>query len=238
MKKLNSQTGFTLVELMISLGVSVLLVAAVYATYTLQRKNTSAQDQVVVMQQNLRSGLMMISQEVKMAGYDPRLIALDRSCGVDGDGLNMAPGIHTATATTLGFSMDLDQDGKCSSDNENITYSLYTGGDGVQKLGRKNPLANQAVAENVEHIEFWYTLDNGTQTTSPTTLQMNQIRRVTLSMLVRVGQADPNYVNTTVYAPASGADWAVNGAAVGDAPNDSFRRRLVITNFSCRNMGT
>lgn len=235
MKKANNK-GFTLVELIVSLAVSVIVIASVYATYTLQRNSSAAQDHVVEMQQNLRAGLVLFKQEVRMAGYNPTLKTKHRSCDATGSAKKVMPGVHTATATEFGFSMDLDQDGRCSSDSENVTYSLYDLSDGVQKLGRSNPDANEAVTDNIERIEFLYTLDDGTQLTTPSATQIRKIIRVTVSMLARVGTQDVKYVNNTVYTPASGANWAVNGKALNEAPEDNFRRRMVITTFDCRNL--
>lgn len=230
--------GFTLVELVISMVVALIITAAVYSTYTLQQKNNTAQYQVTEMQQNLRAGLMMMSKEIKLAGYDPKLKTNDKTCNAEGKGLKRAPGVHTATATTFGFSMDIDQNGDCSGTGENVTYSLFTAVDGIQKLGRRSPpsAAIQAVAEYVERIEFFYTLDNNTTTTTPTASQLNDIRAVTLSVLVRAAQQSPNFVNSTVYTPVSGANWAINGKALGVAPGDGFRRRLITTTVNCRNM--
>jgi hypothetical protein len=36
--------------------------------------------------------------------------------------------------------MDIDEDGALGGAGEKITYSLYTASDGLQKLGRKNPI--------------------------------------------------------------------------------------------------
>lgn len=223
----NNEKGFTLVELMISLVLSLLITAAMYATYTLQRKSAASQGRVMEMQQNLRAGLMMMSKEIKMAGYDPDKIAKDKTCDVDGDGKSVAPGIHTATATALGFSMDLNRDGDCAGTGENVTYQTYTAVDGIRKLSRKSPNINSAVAENIENIEFFYTLSDGTQTAAPSAAKLSDIHMVTISILARSAERDPQYINNTTYTTASGAKWVVN---------DGLKRRFVVTNVNCRNM--
>lgn len=220
--------GFTLVELMVSLVISILITAAVYATYTLQRKTAASQDRVTEMQQNLRAGTILMSSEIKMAGYNPKRTTRDRTCDAGGTGKLMAPGVHTATNSSFGFSMDLDENGDCNGAGENVTYSLYTAADGIQKLGRMNPTVNQAVAENIENIEFYYSLNDGTRTLTPSALELKRIHTVHISMLALAAQRDPQYVNNRTYTTASGVPWAVN---------DGFKRRFLTININGRNMG-
>ncbi len=238
LRKISIESGFTLVELMVSLVVSMLVMAGVYSTYLMQRKTATAQDQVVETQQNIRAGMMVMGQEVKMAGYYPWLKSKDTSCGPqEGPELSMTVGVHTATSTSFGFSMDLDSNGNCSGTGENVTYNLYTDVDGISKLGRKSPVANEAVAENIERMEFFYLLEDGTATVAPAAAQLASIRSVTVSILARTNHADSKFINNTVYTPASGADWAINGKAAGTPPGDGYRRRMLVSNIQCRNMG-
>lgn len=227
MLRIHNEKGFTLVELMISLAISLLITAGMYATYTLQRKSAASQDRVTEMQQNLRASLMMMSKEIKMAGYDPERTTKDKSCDVDGNGKSVTPGIHTATATAFGFSMDLDKNGDCGSTGENVTYQMYTAADGIKKLSRKSPNTNNAIAESIDQMEFLYTLSDGTTTTSPSDAKRSDITMVTISILAQASERDPNYINNTTYTTASGVNWVVN---------DARKRRFVVTNVNCRNM--
>ncbi|MDX9964747.1 prepilin-type N-terminal cleavage/methylation domain-containing protein, partial [Desulfobacter postgatei] len=63
--------GFTLIELLIALAISGIVLVGVYAQFTSQQASYIAQDQVVEMQQNLRAGITYMTQELRMAGYDP-----------------------------------------------------------------------------------------------------------------------------------------------------------------------
>ena len=68
---LGNARGFTLVELMITLAMSGIIVAAVYSAYVIQQKTYFTQDKVVEMQQNIRAGLEMMASEIRMATFDP-----------------------------------------------------------------------------------------------------------------------------------------------------------------------
>ena len=102
-----------------------------------------------------------------MAGYDP-----DRTTGA---------GIIGASHDSGEFTMVADNDGK---DNDNdkddlgddagvyepgelktVSFSLYDAyGDKDTDMGRKVGKQRRALAENVEEVEFLYTLDDGSQT--------------------------------------------------------------------------
>ena len=61
--------GVTLVELLISLAVSGILVAALYRAFAGQQKNYAVQEQVVDIQQNVRVAINRMMRETRMAGF-------------------------------------------------------------------------------------------------------------------------------------------------------------------------
>lgn len=220
------KNGFTLVELMVAMAIAGIVITVLAFTYTMQQRSATAQEQITEMQQNLRAGLAILERDIRMAGFDPtHTVAAPK-------------GIITATNNTLRITQDLNEDGDVADTGEDITYSLYIAADGIQKLGRNDNtggLGNQAVAENIEALEFYYTMDDGSQVLAP--LQPRNIRSIQVSLLARASRVDPDFYNSMIYTPASGNAWDLNGAAAGTAPNDNIRRRLIITTIQCRNMG-
>lgn len=228
-----STEGFTLIELMITMLISGLIVAAIYSAYTAQQRTYLAQEQIAEMQQNIRAGLMIMTRDIRMAGYDPT-----SNSGAD---------IVSATRGRFSFSQDLTNtagtasggDGKLDGPNENVAFGFSLAADagidgeadaGAASLGRNTGGGFQSIAENVGAIEFYYTLEDGTQTTTPG--DVDDIRSVTASILARAGKPDRKFTNNMIYTPASGV--AFNG---GQPYTDNFRRRLLITTVNCRNMG-
>ena len=67
----NISRGFTMVELLITMLISGVIMAAIYSAYTAQQRTYLAQQQVAGMQQNIRAGLDIMVRELRMAGYDP-----------------------------------------------------------------------------------------------------------------------------------------------------------------------
>ncbi|KAF0188873.1 MAG: type IV pilus assembly protein [Desulfobulbaceae bacterium] len=233
-----SNRGFTLVEIMIALAISGIVMAAIYSVYISQQRTSIVQEQVVEMQQNVRASLDIMEREIRMAGYSRSRTGATIP--------NVT--ITTANANQLIFRMvadtdGMDNDGSGVADEdgeiESIEYYLYDAyGDGDLDLGRRTPSNTQAVAENIDAIEFNYIMANGTLTTTPA--QPNDVRAVQISILARAGREDREFTNSITYTSGSGnAAWDINGATAGtgNPPNDNFRRRLLITTVQCRNMG-
>jgi prepilin-type N-terminal cleavage/methylation domain-containing protein len=66
--KRSHQHGFSLVELLMTLLIMSLIMTAVYSLYSTNMKSAYTQDEVVDVQQNIRIAMMVISQDIKMAG--------------------------------------------------------------------------------------------------------------------------------------------------------------------------
>ena len=69
LKKLSGQRGFTLVELMVTVAMTAMLVAAMYALFGDQEKLYATEEQIIQMQQNARVAMEMLSRDVRMAGF-------------------------------------------------------------------------------------------------------------------------------------------------------------------------
>ncbi len=223
--KLSNRSGFTLVELMLTMAISGIIMAAIYSAYIAQQRTYLAQEQVAQMQQNIRAAMDIMTREIRMAGYNP-----NSSAGA---------GITTALPGELSFTQDLNSDGDFTDSQEDLTYSLYVATDGVRKLGRRDNTgaapAFQAVAEGFDALEFRYLDAANAVTAIPA-----DIRSIQISILARANRPDTSFTNTMIYTPASGnAAWDINGtvAGTGNPPNDNFRRRLLITSIQCRNLG-
>ena len=207
--------GFTLIEILVAMALSAVVAAAIYKHFTAQQQVYRIQDQAVEMQQNLRGGTDLLLKELRMTGFDPNL--------------SSSAGFVTATASSLRFTMDLNKDGDLSDADEDVSYFLYTSS-GITSLGRLVPGGtNQPVAENIQGLEFCYTLNDGTQTSAPGATDLDRIRRVEITMLARAAQQDKGHIDRKTYnEQPCGTTWGPF--------NDGYRRRLTRTTVTCRNM--
>ena len=246
MKRFND--GFTLVELMVAMAMASIVVAVIYTAYDVQTRIYTEQDRAAEMQQNLRAAMAFMQREARMAGYNPSG-GKDNSCDAQtGAPKKVAPGVHTATATSFGFSMDLNEDGDCGDTGENVTYSIYTDGDGIQKLGRAAPNVNQAIAEHVTNIDFVYLFPppkvgapiKDAPTQAPAATKLDDIVSVQISLLARSKQANLKAATTSSYPVAMpdpyGKSTTVLTATWGPF-TDSYKRQVLTASVNCRNMG-
>ncbi|MBW2568666.1 MAG: prepilin-type N-terminal cleavage/methylation domain-containing protein, partial [Deltaproteobacteria bacterium] len=67
----NRESGFTLVELLISMTIGLIILTALSSTFLMQRKIYDVQEQMVEMVQTARAAMDMMTREIRMAGYDP-----------------------------------------------------------------------------------------------------------------------------------------------------------------------
>ncbi|MCX5723715.1 MAG: PilW family protein [Nitrospirae bacterium] len=66
---LTAEQGMTLVELLVGLVVAMVVVAAAFTVLVTTQKATTANDQVVETQQNVRIAMDLLSRDIKLAGF-------------------------------------------------------------------------------------------------------------------------------------------------------------------------
>ena len=177
---LKNINGFTLVELMVSMSIGMVILAAVTTTFMSQTRIYNAQEQINEMQQNARGVLDIISREVKMAGYKP-----------SGGGFN---GV-TYSTTQLMVQADLDSNGAISTGstaNEQITYAYDSANEQINRAVGSG--SAQILAEHITAFTFSY-LDS---TGAATTVTAN-IRQVSITITATTAKPDPNYTSNGGY---------------------------------------
>jgi type IV pilus assembly protein PilW len=157
---LKTNGGFSLIELIVAMGIGMVVLAAVTTTFMSQARFYTAQEQINEMEQNARGVLDLISRELKMAGYKP--------AGGTFDGV-------TYSTSQLMIQADLDSTGAISTSstaNEQITYAY----DSTNKqITRKVGSGTAAVlADNITAFTFSYLDSSGAATT--TSASIRQVR--------------------------------------------------------------
>ncbi|WP_417913954.1 prepilin-type N-terminal cleavage/methylation domain-containing protein [Candidatus Electronema sp. JM] len=228
-KKILASSGFTLVEIMISLVLSSFVIAGVYGVYSIQQRSYKTQGQVADLQQQLRSALDFITRDIRMVGYNPG-------------------GVCSVNPTTYGIlNMGVDNFSFEYCGLEDNTWKLHTvtysleGSRLMRNLQvQDSPGQQQAVAEGIDAIEFRYLQGNSPpghpELPPPEADLAKDTRIIQLSILIRSLYPDPYYKDTITYLPASGKAWTRTSGS-GNPPNDNYQRRLLVTSIELRNVG-
>ncbi|MGB0910898.1 MAG: PilW family protein [Nitrospirales bacterium] len=177
MTEFNNQ-GFTLIEVVIALALSVITVGAIYTIYLGQVKSEIVREDKLDMQQHARVAMDLIVRELNMAGYDPRHVNQDENLNNDFDGIAYHP-------TQLVVKADLNGNGSPTDSNESIQFShdpiTFT-------LRRDTGGGRQPLAEHVEKFSIKYFDHTGQITTNS-----QQIRQIELHLKARTERPDPRY---------------------------------------------
>ncbi|MEX0830666.1 MAG: prepilin-type N-terminal cleavage/methylation domain-containing protein [Nitrospirales bacterium] len=174
-----SREGFTLIEMVVALGLSLVTVSAVYSLYLSELRGQLVREDMLEMQQQARVVMDVVSREILMAGYDPRGVNNDVDLSNDFLGITYDSG-------RLIIKADLNGNGLVTDSNESITF-IY---DSLTHTLRRNTGGgNQPFGENIESFLVGYFDQGGNPTVDST-----KIRQVKITVTARTGVPDLKYV--------------------------------------------
>lgn len=192
---ISDQKGLTLVELMITLVLSLLLMAAVYMTYHTQHVTSQVQHQVTSVQQDIRAVAEIIAKDIRNAGCDPT------DAGID----SLVATSNSSGPSTLSLYTDLDEDGTTGSLNERVYYDWGITANSTLTRTDLNAAAGsqvQTLARNVTGFSFTY-LDQLYTSSGVTPLAGNEnnVYYIQINISMRSDQTDPDtgqFINRTI----------------------------------------
>lgn len=219
--RVKNEAGFTLLELLISMTIGLVVLGSIFSSFTTQKKSFELQEQITVMEQNLRVPIDFITRDLRNAGYNPTEDL------ITGTSVGLVPGGTrniNITTNQLRILADLTGDGDTGDSGEDVDYSLdgtdYT--DGITFDIDRN---GQPLVQNVTALTFRYYNSTGTEITSlPVTgANLSNIRLVEVSITARTDREDPTY--TTGGLSITGTD------ADGQCRTRTLRARIRLRNL-------
>ena len=167
--------GFTLIEMMVSITIGMVVIAAVTGTFNAQTRQNKAEEEISQMHQNVRGALDLISREIMQAGY--------KASGGSVTGV-------TYSTTQLLIQADLDTNGSIDTSNTSLEYITYVYDSANMRITRQLGTGGTAeiVADNITACTFTYKDANDATTTTS-----SSIRKVTVSTTGRTAKVDPSY---------------------------------------------
>lgn len=202
-------SGFTIIELMIGMALSILVLAIVYQAYENQVRATNTNSATSAMQQNSRAVMYYLMRELRSAGHDP----LDSADA----------GITAANASSITFSFDVtggeadgrdnDRDGTVDN-NETYDGAINVATEQVTYALNGNVFTRNGlnVAENINSLTFTYFDENGNTLVAPV--------------------ADPDDIRVVRITLVAGMQQVVMGREGGNA-----RTLRLVNDVNIRNLG-
>lgn len=182
-----NQDGISLIELVITMAISLLIATLSFDIFTTHYKKYQVQTTVLDAQQNAGNGIDMMLRELRLAGYDPTGTAFS-SEKLLSDGISPKR-IIMAADKKIRFLADTSGDGNFDDDNEDITYELRKG---EATLRRKTGAGGQPLAENIDSLLITYFDKEGKVLPAPVS-DTNGIRVIEIYIRSRTERADPDF---------------------------------------------
>ena len=180
---MQTQRGFTLIEMLIALAVGALLMGGIYRMLVQQRNVYTMHQQVLEMRQNVRMGLDVMTNDIRMAGFDPTG--------------NAGAGVVTAQRDLMRFTLDRNGSGTIGDAAfEDVAYRARSGSLRIQSV-RDRASGFQAVVDTIRRLRFCYVLlDNDPQAPCVPDVppgELHNIRAVRVTLTARASRRDPLY---------------------------------------------
>lgn len=206
---LNNYSGFSLIELIISITLGSILMAAVLQFVFSSKKTFNLNEDVARIQENARVALDLLAQDIRMAGYTddnnlPEYFRLD-ACTNSFDPCNTDGG---SGSDRLAVQLISPDDSDCLGNTStnliaNVYYVADEDADGISSLYCRGfdtvtnafLSASLPMVDGIDHIQLLYGLVSSTgeilgyrNSTDMSTTDWARVRSVRLSLLVSNGQ--------------------------------------------------
>ncbi|MBI5748238.1 MAG: prepilin-type N-terminal cleavage/methylation domain-containing protein [Nitrospinae bacterium] len=228
MDKNTFESGFTLIELIAAMAIGLIVIGSIYGLFISEQKMYSLQDQMIEMQQSVRSSMDIITKKLQMAGYDPqetKKFGITDSQFLDSNTV----GLSITTDAELYFTTDnLDGDGVIdNTGDERFGFKIEANTLKIANISTVDGSISswRNIAENIESMTAAYTYANGSSSSGTTDLpnngvsgkNFNDVRVVTVFLTARTSKTDPKYID-----PIKG---------------DNYRRMTLKSEITPRNLG-
>jgi len=212
---MGNDKGFTLVEVVVAMGIALVILSAVYMVINATQMNTSGVERKVAAQQDVKPALDLIAMEISMASYNPTFAANlwvnppvgGLICGAASATQNYR-GIQEATANSISVEMDTNANGILGNANETIRFNYDTGnqyitretncgGGGMPLLGNMPGTARAVRVINstlnpVLPVFRYFNAAGAEIAAASLPGEIPNIRRILITLAIETEDVDPN----------------------------------------------
>ena len=211
---MKKENGFTLVELLVTLLVGGIMMAAIYGAINAAQRSSTGIERRVVAQQDARVALELMAMELRMASLNPNSMGnvwVDAASCSGAAANQTAKGIQEATANSIAIEMDISgssvpgypADGVIDDPNEIIRYTYNASNKMVTRstscgpnqpfLGATNAASNTKtvfVENSAAGVPlFRYYDGSGAQLAAPVA-NLQDIRMIEITLVVDMQHGD------------------------------------------------
>jgi prepilin-type N-terminal cleavage/methylation domain-containing protein len=158
--------GFSLVELVVAMAISLVVMAGVYKVYVTQQDTYLLQEQVAEMQQNARTAKYVLTKDIRMVGYNPTRKVNSPTFQTsfvsklpDDDLADSDPNRTSTGPQSIAFTLDYNGDGVLEANFDEQVAFRVTGGN-LERFDVVNDTW-LTVVENIEALGFAYAFEDG-----------------------------------------------------------------------------
>ncbi len=202
-------------EVLAGMTLTLILLAALYTFQRAQLKALAAQNVYSDSQNVTRSVIDLMAREMRMASYDPGVVALPTSPS-PGCAAGVKRGIVEATPNKLHFQQDLNLDNAIGAPGEDVTYDVS--GTDIRRTDGNNAPAVLASGNPSEGLAFQYYDMNGAELVpagSPAALTQCQRDSVwKVRVTVRANLTNPNRNISTPITSIAASDIVIRSRAL------------------------
>jgi prepilin-type N-terminal cleavage/methylation domain-containing protein len=154
-----NKKGITLIELLVALVIAAITLAGVYRVFISQTKTYAIQDQVVEVQQSVRSAMDIISRDLRMTGFDD-----DNPASVAA-GVTIPTAITTLASNSIAVNYEYYNRTLNQYESHRVTYAINASSQLTRTINvtaAVPPVPNprtEALLDNVSALVFTYGID-------------------------------------------------------------------------------
>ncbi len=184
---LRNRKGVTLIELLVALVISGIVIAGIYRIFVSQTKAYTVQDQVVEVQQNIRSAMEILLRDLRMAGYDNDSLTSKIAIA--------NPIVRADHSVTVQYEYDVTHQYQVRYYLVNgilkreLTITLDTGG---------QTQTTEDILENVDTLNFLYGVDTNNDGAADSWVSAGAVGTAKIIAVQVTLQARPTQVNPDV----------------------------------------
>lgn len=236
-----SYRGFTLVEILVAITLSMILMAGVIQIYISSKESFRVQNELASLQENQRIALEFMRNDVARAGFSAagRILGIINTVNRNETGSDEITVTYEATRDCLGIAPPANQLVVNHYFIDSNTNQLMCDGNGVgfDENGNEVAVPPQPIADGIENMQILYGEDRTTPMARPAdpdiyvnaaTANFNRVVAVRIALLFRT--SDPIRTQTPDEPPSFALlDESVTTTA------DRIKRQVVTTTIPVRN---